>query len=335
MTDLPAQPTESIPPAAPPRRPQPIWLRLITWSITVIVLGFVGYALLKQFRQVRWSEVHFHPVPAAAAVACMVGVSAMQLAARWTLLIAYGYPLTWRVQLPAAWVPQLGKYVPGGIASVGGAVYLLRQQGVPAAVGLSVAVLLDALAVMAGLIVSTPLLLWGPVRAKLPMAWLACIVMIVVGVILLHPRVFVGLLNWTLKKIRRNPIAQAPPLARYLWPVLASFGQWLLAGLGLWFMTLAVTDVRVSLVPLFIASAALAMTVSYLMPFTPGGIGIREGLYLLTLGPTVGPAAAIVVVAMRVVQTLIELLLAGVGALLLRRESRFRTVETVEIKNIN
>jgi hypothetical protein len=45
----------------------------------------------------------------------------MQLIARWTLLIAYGFPLTWRVQLPAAWVPQLGKYVPGGVASVGGA----------------------------------------------------------------------------------------------------------------------------------------------------------------------------------------------------------------------
>src|SRR2546430_9668795 len=35
------------------------------------------------------------------------------------------------VQLPAAWVPQLGKYLPGGIASVGGAVFLLRKQGVP------------------------------------------------------------------------------------------------------------------------------------------------------------------------------------------------------------
>ena len=64
------------------------------------------------------------------------------------------------------------------------------------------------------------------------------------------------------------------------------------------------------------------MTVSYLMPFTPGGLGIREGLYLLTLGPTVGPAAAIVVVAMRVVQTLIEVLLAGVGAMLLRRDAQ-------------
>src|SRR5205823_5156942 len=147
-----------------------------------------------QFAQVNWSAAagSFNPAIAAAAVGCVFAVSAMQLAARWTLLIAYGYPLSWRVQLPTAWVPQLGKYVPGGIASVGGAVYLLRKQGVPAAVSLSVAVLHDALAVMAGLIVCAPLLLWQPVRAKLPMAWLACVVMTAVGLVLLHPRVFVG-----------------------------------------------------------------------------------------------------------------------------------------------
>jgi uncharacterized membrane protein YbhN (UPF0104 family) len=119
--------------------------------------------------------------------------------------------------------------------------------------------------------------------------------------------------------IKRQPIAQTPPLGKYLWPVLASFGQWLFAGFGLWFMTMAVTPVQASLIPLFIASAALAMTVSYLMPFTPGGLGIREGLYLITLGPTIGPRVAIVVVAMRVIQTVIEILLAAIGAWVMRR----------------
>ena len=293
--------------------------RTIGWAVCAVVLWFVIRALVRQFRAVDWSQVDFNLLPAAAAVACVFGVSAMQLVARWTLLIAYGYPLSWRVQLPVAWVPQLGKYVPGGIASVGGAVYLLRKHGVPGAIGLSVSLLLDALAVMAGLIVSTPLLLWGPVRAKLPMAWLACAVMTIVGIVLLHPRVFVAMLNFALRLIKRQPIAQTPALSKYLLPVLASFGQWLFAGFGLWFMTMSVTDVTASLIPLFIASAALAMTVSYLVPFTPGGIGIREGLYLITLGPTIGPRVAIVVVAMRVIQTLIEILLAGIGAWVMRR----------------
>jgi len=306
---------EAVPPA---RRRRLLWMRLGAWTICAVVLYFVIRALVRQFQAVEWSQVDFRVVPATAAVLCVIGVSAMQLVARWTLLIAYGYPLNWRVQLPVAWVPQLGKYVPGGIASVGGAVYLLRKHGVPGAIGLSVAVLLDALAVMAGLIVSTPLLLWRPVRERMPLAWLACAALIAVGVIMLHPRVFVGLLNFALRLIKRQPIAQTPPLNKYLWPVLASFGQWLFAGFGLWFMTMSVTDVTLAMLPLFIASAALAMTVSYLMPFTPGGIGIREGLYLITLGPTIGPRVAIVVVAMRVIQTLIEIVLAGVGVWVMR-----------------
>lgn len=294
-------------------------LRLITWFVCAIVIGCVVYALVKQFRALDWSQLHFAAAPALAAVACLFAVSAMQLVARWTLLIAYGYPLSWRIQLPAAWVPQLGKYVPGGIASVGGAVILLRKHGVPAAIGLTVALLLDALAVMAGLIVSTPLLLWEPIRQRWPHAWIACVILTVGGLVMLHPRVFVWLLNLLLKRIRRQPITQVPPIARYLWPVIASFGQWVFAGFALWFMTGAVTPVTIQLVPLFIACAALAMTVSYLMPFAPGGLGIREALYLVTLGPVIGAKIAVVVVAMRIVQTLIEVLLALVGAALLRK----------------
>jgi uncharacterized membrane protein YbhN (UPF0104 family) len=297
---------------------------LLAWLACAVLLWFVIRALLKQFAQIDWSTISFAFAPTAASVACLFAVSAMQLIARWTLLSAYGYPLGWRVQLPAAWVPQLGKYVPGGIASVGGAVYLLRRAGVGGAVALSVAVLLDALAVMAGLIVSTPLLLWDPVRARLPMAWLACVVMTVVGVVLLHPRVFVALLNLALRKVGRRPIDAVPPLGHYLWPVLASFGQWVFAGLALWFMTAALTDVPTRLIPLCIATAALAMTISYLAPFAPGGIGVREGIFLFVLSPMLPPSerpkVAIVVVAMRIAQTLIELLLAGVGMALLRNQ---------------
>ena len=295
--------------------------RIVAWSLCGVILLFVGTALVKQFKLVDWSQVHFRPIPCTAAVLCTLGVSGMQLIARWTLLRAYNYLLGWRTQLPAAWVPQLGKYIPGGIASVGGTVYILRKAGVAGAVALSVAVLLDALAVMAGLIISIPLLLTDRVRAAMPTAWLAGAVMIALGVVMLHPRVFVTALNFVLVKFHRQPIDQIPPVRRYLWPVLASFGQWLLAGLGLWCMTLTVTDVSVSQIPLFIASAALAMTVSYLMPFAPGGLGVREGIYVITLRAAVGPEIAIVALAMRVIQTVVEVVLAGIGFAVMRRDT--------------
>jgi hypothetical protein len=222
----------------------------------------------------------------------------------------------------AAWVPPLGKYVPGKVASIAGAVYIQRQNGVPGSVAVSVALMLDGLAVIAGLIVSTPLLLWEPVRRQMPSAWMWCGALAVCGLVALHPRVFAALVNFLLKKLGRSPLSTVPSAKMYAIPVLSSFAQWVFAGLGLWCMTRSVTDVSVSLIPLFIATAAFAMTFSYLALFSPGGIGVREGLFLMTLGPMMGAEragmVAIVVVAMRVVQTLIELSLAGVGFAALR-----------------
>jgi glycosyltransferase 2 family protein len=317
MTQTPRTTLDRARPSGP-ARPARRLVQILTWFACAVILALVIRALVFQFKQLNWSDVRFRPIPATVAVLSVLGVSAMQLLARWTLLLAYGYRLPWRVQVAAAWVPQLGKYVPGGIASVGGAVLLLRKYGVGGAVALSVTILIDAMAVIAGLIVSTPLLLSEAVRARIPFGWLVCAVLTIVGIIVLHPRVFVGLLNWMLVKIRRQPVADVPPARRYAWPVIISFGQWLLAGLALWCMTASIADLSVKSLPLFIASAALAMTVSYLMPFTPGGIGIREGLYLLTLGPIVGPKAAIVVVAMRVMQTIVEIVLAAFGVVALK-----------------
>jgi len=175
--------------------------------------------------------------------------------------------------------------------------------------------------------VSTPLLLWEPVRGKMPNAWVWCIALALAGVVALHPRIFVGLINVLLRKMNRPPIASTPALGPYLVPVAMSFAQWLFAGLGLWLMTRAVTDVSPRMLPLFIATAALAMTFSYLALFAPGGLGVREGLYLLTLGPVIGASAAVVVVAMRVIQTVIELTLAAIGATLLHAAGNRATID--------
>jgi hypothetical protein len=289
-------------------------------ALALGVIGLVAWALIGQFRRVPWDQIHPAPLPAALSVLCMAGVSGMQLVMFRRLLAAYGHTLPWPATLAAAWIPPLGKYVPGKVASVVGAVVIQRRSGVSGAVAVSVALMLDGLAVVTGLIVSSPLLYWHPaVRDRLPTAWAWAVGLAITGLVALHPRVFSALVNALLRLLRRQPLTAVPPARRMLLPVLAAFGQWLLAGLGLWLMTWSVVDVPVKEIPRFTATAALAMTFSYLALFAPGGLGVREGLYLLALGPVIGPAAAIVVVAMRVVQTIIELALAGIGAVMLRR----------------
>ncbi|MGB7158625.1 MAG: lysylphosphatidylglycerol synthase transmembrane domain-containing protein [Tepidisphaeraceae bacterium] len=316
---IPTSPAEDRVPDAPPATStKKRIIALVKLLLTLVVVAYVVRALVAQFRDVEWDQLHVSPGYAALSVLCTLAVSGVQLLVFTSLLRAYGYRLPWRVTLGAAWVPPLGKYVPGKVASIAGAVYLQRKHGVPGSVAVSVALMLDGLAVIAGLVVSTPLLLWEPVRNRMPSAWMACVALCAGGIVALHPRVFSTIVNFLLKKLGRSPLAIVPPFAKYALPVVASFAQWLFAGLGLWLMTRSVTDVSPRDIPLFIATAALAMTVSYLALFAPGGVGVREWLYLITLGPTIGAHAAIVAVAMRVVQTIVELVLATLGFAALR-----------------
>jgi glycosyltransferase 2 family protein len=129
--------------------------------------------------------------------------------------------------------------------------------------------------------------------------------------------------NFALRKLRRPPLERLPSLRFYIVPVICAFAQWVLAGLALWFMTRSITDaVPATRIPLFVSIAALAMTISYLALFAPGGLGVREEIYRRTLMILIGPQAAIVVVAMRLAQTLVEVLVASVGLAMLRARSR-------------
>jgi hypothetical protein len=289
-------------------------------TLFAIVLALVIPRLWHNLREVNLRTTRLNPWFVLLCAVCAAGTPLVQLVVFRELLAAYFRRLPWRVMVVASFLPPLGKYLPGKVAALGGTIYLLRRQGVPGAIAFSLALMQDGLAVITGMMVAAPLLLWEPIRRFSPLLrWLApCVV--VIGIICLHPRVFTGVANLALRLFRRPRLAARPTLRQYMLPMLITFGQWVCIGLALWCMARAVTPVAISRIPLFIASASFAMTLSYLALFAPGGLGPREALLLVTLSPLIGAeSAAIVVVAIRVVQTLIELTLAALGYLVLRR----------------
>ena len=305
----------------PPRR---FIKSILRWLVFVIVLAFVGYALSKQIAQVNWRAVHFRPLPIALAALCLLLVPPVQLVSYRTLLGAYAHaPPPLRVMAAVAWVPPLGKYVPGKVASLAGAIYLLRRFNIPAAIALGVVLVMDGLAVVSGLMTGSPLLLWEPVKRVVPNGWIACAIAVALGIVCLHPAVFGRLLNFALRKLKRPALAQMPDLKHYVVPVFCAFAQWALAGAALWFIANSVTSVPVARLPLFVAVAGLGYTISYLMLFAPGGLGPREAIFHAALSQVVAPGfSAVSVVMMRLVQTLTELLAALFGMWMLRSTDR-------------
>src|SRR5215203_1745875 len=120
--------------------------RLITFvklALTLLVVWYVARALVAQFKAVAWEDLHLTPGFAILSILATLGVAGVQLLAFISLLRAYGHRLPWRAALAAAWIPPLGKYVPGKVASMASAVYIQRQNGVPGSVAVSVALMMD------------------------------------------------------------------------------------------------------------------------------------------------------------------------------------------------
>ncbi len=296
---------------------------IVKLGLLATVFALVGYALWKQWQKIDFSQVTIRPIPLILSLVALVGVSTVQMISYRTLLAAYAHAPTWKQMLAVAWVPPLGKYIPGKVAALLAAMTILRRLAIPASVAVSVVLVLDGLAVIAGLMTGAPLLYWEPVRRVAPWAWIVCIPVIGVGIICLTPAVFGRMVNFLLRKMKKQPLAKMPPIRAYLIPVICAFGQWVLAGISLMWMVESVTgDSHWHDLPILISFAALSQTIGYLALFAPGGIGVREAILLAGLTPLLGPAgalAAIIVPIRAVAQIVVDIVLAMLGFVVLRK----------------
>ena len=309
-----------------PRRPSPrrrgttrtALLIIAKWVMFLVVVVFVGRSLVVQCLEVQWSQLRFRPgILVAAAASALAGKAVVVVAFR-SLLRPFCQPPGWREMMTVAWIPPIGKYIPGKVASVAGAVWLLARNNVPGAVAVGVVFILNGLMVVLGLILSIPLIFWGPIRREIPWAWPGAMALIVGGLIFLHPKVFSTVGNFVLRKMGRQPVASMPRVRDYPPVLLAMLGQSALLGLSLWLVTYAITDISAGWILYYISAMCLASTLGFLAVFAPGGLGVREGILLFVLGfaSTGGGAVAgipVVVILDRILKTVVEIVLAGIG----------------------
>jgi hypothetical protein len=84
--------------------------------------------------------------------------------------------------------------------------------------------------------------------------------------------------------------------------------------LGLAIIILSVVKVPVSVLPILVGIFCLANVVGFLALFAPAGIGVREGILFLALGPLVGAGmASVIVILARLIQTVADIFSAALG----------------------
>ena len=319
--DASTLPAESA--GTPPRSARYRALKLMALAL---LLGSCTYFLFH-----LWDNLHeLPPVQWGWSAAWVIGLAVLGnltsvplIALMWKLLLRdQGVALPYRRSLQIIAVSQMGKYLPGNVGHFAGRVLLGSQAGVPA--GKTIATMametfwvlgISGIFAVAALMFYVNDLHEGLVDSNHP-GYLAALAVVMLGSPFVAVRVVNRLLPGLSRKLGRGQLLAEPRLVTAV----------MVAGLiALSFVALgSVVELLAS--ELFqhpeidwlemILLFAVAWTAGFLVPGSPGGLGVREAVMLTLMGPAIGTETALgVAVVMRLSSMGADALAFGLGLL--------------------
>lgn len=291
-------------------------MRRVVRSLGVLigVLGvvFVTRELLRSWDDVSDTVAGAHPGLLIAALAVGSG-GPLIIGLGWRRCLGVlGSPRTVRDALHWYYVGQLGKYVPGGIWTVVGRGEMARRGGVPGSVGYSSTVLSLIVTYLAAILTVAVALATGAAGHE-DVRWQPVLALLPLGVLALHPRVMEAVIRVGRRLLRRELRIPVPSWGASVGLLVWHVPAWLAIGAGTWLVAAAI-DTAVPDIRNLLFATVLAWIVGFLVVPSPGGIGVREAVFMTaaTSLTSSGVAAAVAVVA-RVAFILVDLVGAGVA----------------------
>jgi glycosyltransferase 2 family protein len=307
-------------PAEPMRR----LLRYAGLVIAVLGVAFVVRALIITWPEVRAAVAGANPAPLIAALA--LGSGAMLLIGLGWLrcLAALGTRAPVREALHWYYLGQLGKYVPGGIWSVMGRAEMARGGGVPASVGYSSTMLSLAVTYLAAILVASIALATG--GAGQGGRYWPVLVLLPLGIAALHPRVVESALRVARRVLRRELPITVPSWGVSLGLLMWHVPAWLAIAGATWLVA-ASLNASAPDVQAILFATVVSWVVGFLVVAAPGGIGVREAVFVATATvlESSGVAAAVALVA-RVIFILVDLIGAAVATSVARSRTKAVTL---------
>ena len=278
-------------------KPHP-WLQLLGVLSMLASFGFIGVLLWSH----RDAVLDFRPglggVILLAVGAVIYGAASVLLAMAWRILLRWSGEgdVCWHESRRIYARTQIAKYVPGNIMQLLGRHVVGRQAGW-SHVGLILSSAFEILILlcMSSIIALVGLALTGIEvgLVKLPML-LVPIVALLAGaffVVRLVPRLVVGKWPEVSNRLRSRKVFR-------LWPVgLLHLAFFLIGGLVLLIVCDVVLETPVYLQywPAVFSLFAIGWTAGVITPGAPSGLGIREAVLVVGLGPVASPAEAVLI----------------------------------------
>jgi uncharacterized membrane protein YbhN (UPF0104 family) len=196
---------------------------------------------------------------------------------------------------------------------------MARRGGVPASIGYGSTVLSLGLTYLAAILTVALALVAGAAGREGGWWWQPVLALLPLGVLALHPRVVEAVLRLARRVSRRELAIPVPrwgvSVGLLVWHVPA----WLAIGAATWLVAVALDPGAPDFRNLLFATV-LSWVVGFLVVPAPGGIGVREAVFVAaaTSLSSPGVAAAVAVVA-RVLFIVVDLSGAGLSTAAVRR----------------
>jgi glycosyltransferase 2 family protein len=284
-------------------------LRVLQWLLGLAIIVFALRSLVRNWDELRAQPLEWSIQPGWILLSAIVvwSMYGLLIAAWQRMLLAWGRGLDlWSAS--RIWtVSSLGKYLPGKVWAVAGMAVMAQRAGIGAGPATGSAIILQILAIGTGAAVAV-LTGWGSLRDNYPSAVTGLVVLLAAATagigLFLWPRVMRRVL-----RIAAPDVAVVnPPVGALLFGLVANVVAWVGYGLALWLLARGLLPEA----GLGLLRAIAVFTASYLAGFlalfAPGGIGVREGVFILMLqGPIGIGAATALAIASRLLLTVTEL----------------------------
>src|SRR5712692_8628306 len=299
--------------------------RVLQIGLPIVILAVFLYQLKKDWTQLTAHTFQWNPWLLALA---FLGFMLQELSYGliWQSILAHlGSRLGLRLCLRVYLASEFVRYIPGNVWHVLTRILWVGKYGVSRPVAFTSMTIELITKLAAGMLVfSVSLLFWQDVgkvdsllRGSLvDILGVACIIVLFIG---LHPRVLNGVLNWALRRMKREPIQLTLRYSDILFITLAWCASWIVAGTAFYVLLLALWPVAPLVAwPICIGIYAIAWDIGFVSFITPSGLGIREAaivaLFALAF-PLPAGLASIMALLSRLVSTLAEVVCVSIAYL--------------------
>ncbi|MBW1672791.1 MAG: flippase-like domain-containing protein [Deltaproteobacteria bacterium] len=199
-----------------------------------------------------------------------------------------GYEISIRKMCLILFYSQIAKYLPGGIWGYVGRVYLYKKEGMNAHDASTCVFLETLLVLLSGIFIfflsfwfldKTPSIKWIPIKYIHEIGIFGLIILL----FLIHPKILNFLWGLIPTRFRKDSLKFDYSYFSLFKPGLFLVFFWLGVGGGFWLLIRSFFCINPYLLPITTGAYVLAWVVGFLAFFTPGGLGAREAVLVLSL----------------------------------------------------